>query len=390
MNRPSFPARLRRPLLWLLAALGAFIVLKFTLLAPMSVRAVAVGKRDLTAQVYGNGTVEAKVVVAVSSKVTGRIEELLADQGDKVKEGQLLAKLESEDFRQQVLQAQAQVNKGEASLAMERADLLKAQANLDLTRKSYERAKALGDQKMVSQQEVDEQSAALEVARKEVQRVEAVIEAARKDLLAQKANLAFAGSRKNDMLILAPQDGVIISRDLEKGATAAPGLPIFRLADPAVVWVKADVDESQRQALAVGQEASIYLRSAPNEKLPGRVARIGLESDRVTEEIEVDVLFDPPLANLRFGEQAEVFVVTGAKKNVPSLPVNVVTSKGKKRLVWVIEDGRLAAREIVVGMEDRAGFVEVLSGIGDKTEIAFAPPEKMMTFKDGMRVKVER
>jgi HlyD family secretion protein len=382
--------RWRKPVLWLVAALGLFILLRFTILAPLTVPVVTVTKHNLVAQVYGNGTVEAKVVVAVSSKVTGRIEALSADEGDKVKAGQVLAKLEDADFHQQVLQAQAGLKKSEATLAAESANQQKAVAALELADKNYTRISGLADRKLVSQQEVDIQATALEVAKKEVERSNAAVEAASKDRLASQANLAFMESRNNDMVVKAPQDGIIISRDLEQGATVVPGSPIFRMADPTVVWVGANVDESQREKLAEGQEATIILRSMPKQKLHGRVARVGLESDRVTEEIEVDVVFDPLLANFRLGEQAEVYVITGTKSDVPALPSAAVTSKGQQRAVWAVVDGKLRRKEIVTGIEDPAGFVEILSGIDGQMLVAVAPPGDMINFKDGMSVKVKQ
>lgn len=382
------PSRVRRLAIWLLTALGLLLILKFTVMAPPLVTAVTVERRDLTSQVYGNGTVEAKIVIGVSSKVTGRIEILYADQADKVKTGQILAKLEDEDFRQQVLETQAEMRKSEANLAAEEANSQKARASLELAEKNYHRADDLVNRDLVAQQELDEQVAALEVAKRELERSEAAVDAASKSRLAAQAALAFAETKSSDMLVRAPQDGVIISRDLEQGATVTPGLPIFRMADPTILWVNANVDEAKRKTLAEGQEAVIYLRSMPQEKLRGRVARIGLESDRVTEEIEVDVIFDPPLSSFRIGEQAEVYIVTGTRTNAHALPAAAVVSKGKQRAVWLINDGKLHRQEIVVGMEDRAGFVEVLSGIDDQSPVAVAAPGEMVNFKDGKRVRI--
>ena len=390
MNHLRSLGRWRRPFLWLLAAIGLFLLLKCTLWAPLTVSTVTVTKRNLAAQVYGNGTIEAKVVVAVSTKVTGRIEALYADEGDSVKAGQVLAKLEDADFHQQVLQAQAGLKKSEAALAAENANHQMALANFELADKNYTRISGLADRKLVSQQDVDQQATALEVAKKEVERSNAAVEAASKDRLASQANLAFMESRNNDMVVKAPQDGIIISRDLEQGATVAPGLSIFRMADPTIIWVNANVDESQREKLAEGQEATIFLRSRPKEKLHGRVTRIGLESDRVTEEIEVDVAFEPPLANFRLGEQAEVYVVTGTKNEAPALPSSALTSKGPQRAVWAVVDGKLRRKEIITGIEDRTGFVEVVSGIDDQMLVAVAPPGDMINFKDGMSVKVKQ
>src|SRR6266568_7007203 len=121
--------RNKRYLLWPMALVAAVVLLKLTLLAPLRIKVVKVERRDLQAQVYGNGTVEAKVVVGVSSKITGKIVELHADQGDRVKRGQLLAKLENDDFIQQQRQAEAGVNKAAANSDVEKANLQKARAN---------------------------------------------------------------------------------------------------------------------------------------------------------------------------------------------------------------------------------------------------------------------
>src|SRR6266540_419643 len=133
--------RKNKYLIWPVVLVAAIILLRVTLLAPSKVKVVKVEKRDLVAQVYGNGTVEAKVVVAVSSKITGKIVELYADQGDQVKRGQLLAKLENDDFLQQQHQSEAGVNRAAANLNVEKANLQKARANLTLAEKNAQRFK---------------------------------------------------------------------------------------------------------------------------------------------------------------------------------------------------------------------------------------------------------
>jgi HlyD family secretion protein len=390
MNKTVIPAGWRRPLLWATGAAVLVLVARFTVFAPVQVNTTGISGRDVTARVYGNGTVEAKVVVSVSSKITGKIQALFADQGDRVKAGQVLARLEDEDLRQQVLQAQAGIKKAASNLSVEEANYSKSLANLELAKNNARRIAELGAKNLASKQDVDIQTTALEVAKKEAERAKASLQALTEDRQAFRAASAFAQSRQKDMVIVAPQDGIVLSRDLEQGATVSPGMPIFRLVDPAVIWVKANVDESKRQGIAAGQEADVFLRSAPGTRFHGRVARIALESDRVTEEIEVDVLFDPPLKDFRLGEQAEVYIVTAVKKNVPTLPAASVTARGKKRAVWIVSSGELHQKEIVAGIEDRDGYVEVLSGADPAMQVALAPAEKMTTFKEGMRVKVRK
>lgn len=380
-------AEKKKYLLWLVVLVAGGIVLKMTLLAPTKVKVVSVEKSDLTAQVYGNGTVEAKVVVGVSSKITGRIVELHADQGDRVKRGQLLAKLENDDFRHQEQQSEAGLSKSAANLSVELANLQKARSNLTLAEKNAQRYKNLAEKNFVSKLEAEQYDTASQVAREEVARCQAAVEAVRMEQKAGRASVGFARSRVADTLIYAPQDGVIITRDLEKGATVSPGMSIFTLADPQTVWVKANVDESQLHGVAVGRKAMITLRSLPGEQLPGQVARLGRQSDRVTEELEVDVAFSEPLKQFRLGEQSDVYIVTAMKKDAPSLPSAAIVNRDKKRGVWVIKDGRLTFKEVTFGIEDRRNLVEIVAGLAAGDRVAVAPPADRAKFREGMQVR---
>jgi HlyD family secretion protein len=166
-------------------------------------------------------------------------------------------------------------------------------------------------------------------------------------------------------------------------------LPIFLLANPETVWVKANVDESQLKGVVPGQSATITLRSAPGEKFPGRVARLAWESDRVTEELEVDVAFTPALQNFRLGEQAEVLIAAGARQGAPSLPKGALVTKGKQRGVWVMEGNRLRFQKVGVGLED-PHFIEITSGLAGNEAIVLVAPEKMQKFSNGQKVRVRK
>jgi HlyD family secretion protein len=377
----------KRYLYWPAVALAVGILLKLTLLAPKRVKVVSVEKHDLVSQVYGNGTVEAKVVVGISSKITGRIVELYADQGDQVKRGQLLARLENEDLLHQQQQSEAGLNRSAASLGVEQANLQKAKANLALAEKNAQRFTALAEKNLVSRLEADQYETARQVAREEVARGQAAVDAVRMEQQAGRAGLGLARSRVSDTLIYAPQDGVVITRDLEKGATVTPGMSIFTLADPRTIWVKANVDESRLKGVSVGRKAVITLRSASGEQLPGQVARLGRQSDRVTEELEVDVAFSEPLKHFRLGEQSDVYIVTEMKKDAPSLPAAAIVSKGDRRGVWVLKNGRLAFKVVTVGIEDRRNLTEIVSGLDADDRVAVAAPPEMAKFREGMKVR---
>jgi len=387
MNLLKSMARKKNYLIWLVVLVAVGFALKMTLFAPPRVKVVTAEKRDLTAQVYGNGTVEAKVVVGVSSKITGRIVELYTDQGHRVKRGQLLAKLENDDFRHQEQQSEAGVSRSAASLNVEQANLQKAKSNLTLAEKNAQRFKILSEKNLVSRLEAEQYDTACQVARAEVTRCKAAMEAVRMEQRANSAGLGFARSKVADTVIYAPQDGIIITRDLEKGATVSPGMSVFTLADPRTVWVKANVDEALMHGVEVGKKAIITLRSSAGEQLPGHVARLGRQSDRVTEELEVDVAFDEPLKNLRLGEQSDLYIITGIKKHALTLPAAAILSKDKKNGVWVVADGKLGFKEVTVGIADRSNVTEIVTGLNAGDRVALASPPEMAKFREGMKVR---
>lgn len=347
MQQLSATLQNRKKLLMVLAGiLAALVLLRLVIFGPQRVQGVPLVKQDIVAQVYGNGTVEAKVVVNVASKITGRIVTVGADQGEMVTRGQVLARLDTSELEAQHRQARA---------------------TLVLAEKNAARFAALAAKDLVSQQEAEQYETTYQLAR------EAVV--------ASQSRLA-------DATIVAPEDGLIIRRLLEPGATVTAGLPIFLLANPQTVWVKANVDESQLAGLASGQAAIITLRSAPGEKIPGRVARLGRESDRVTEELEVDVDFAQPRPDFRLGEQAEVWIMAGVRRGVPALPKAAVVIHEGRRGVWRIDKGRLRFCEITTGIEDQHGMIEVTGGLEAQATVALAPAAKMQRFSEGQRVRV--
>ena len=119
------------------------------------------------------------------------------------------------------------------------------------------------------------------------------------------------------------------------------------------------------------------------------MARLGRESDRVTEELEVDVAFTPPLKNFRLGEQSDVYIMTETRKGVPSIPSAALVTKEKKRGVWIVENGRLRFKPVTVGIEDRRNFREIVDGLDGSERVVVAPPQEMAKFSDGMKVRVQ-
>ena len=373
------------------AVLGAVVAgLKLTILAPYRVESVGLQPHDVQREAFGVGTVEAKVVVGVGSKIVGRVTALNVDQGDRVRKGQLLATLENQDFQEQVSQAQHDLDRTAADLVANEAAIRQAAANQALAEKNYERYRSLFQEGAVARLDFEQKENEHVVAREAVNTLLAQRTSLEKQQKKAAANLGFAKAKLADTMVYASCDGVVVSREVEVGDAVVAGAPLFRIADCHTIWIRAHVDETVAGAIRVGQPARVILRSHPEQSLPGRVARVEVESDRVTEEKAVNVTFSVPSAIPPIGEQAEVYIITGQNAQVPALPQKVLVPIGKSYGVWLIQGGRVHLRQVQVGISDPSGWVEIVGGLDRADRVALAPPEIMSRLRENARVTVSK
>jgi len=162
----------------------------------------------------------------------------------------------------------------------------------------------------------------------------------------------------------------VIARQKELGSALGAGEPVFTLIDPQQVWVLAYIDESKAGETQVGEPAEIVLRSLPNQRFRGRVARIEPESDRINEERRVEIAFDQLPDNFHLGEQAEVDITTVELPQALLVPEAAIEGLGSNRgSVWTVEDGRLQRREVTLGHRLLDGRYDITSGVPDNAVV---------------------
>jgi multidrug resistance efflux pump len=260
-------------------------------------------------RIFGTGTVQARVPVTLSALVSARVVALHADHGDLVKRGQLLALLDDRDLAARRAAALAGLDAVERNIAAAEAALAKSLAELELARNRDRRDLDLHRSGFISQSAYETSSLGLRAAQAGADNAAASLAARRAEARAAAEDARYAETLWSHTRVSAPMDALVIQRAVEVGSVVAPGVTLFRLVDPASIWVAARIDEAQIGRIVEGLPARIRLRSG--EEHAGRVARISRLSDAATRELEVDVAFDTPPARFSIDQEAEVSILAG-------------------------------------------------------------------------------
>lgn len=354
------------------AGAAAFVAWRFVRPVPVPIAQVQWGR--IPAQVVGPGTVQARVPVTISARVTAGVTAIAVDVGDTVRVGQLLVTLDDRELAAR----RAAVGGQQASLARQveaaRAGVAKARAEAELARLKLQRDADLRRQGFVAEAAVDASNAAARAASAALDAADATLAARQADqaTLAQEARGADA--QLGYARLAAPMDAVVTQRLVEPGSTVAPGTPILRLVDPATLWVAVRVDESVVARVQPGQAATIRLRSG--QVLPGKVVRIAYQSDAATRELDVHVAFDAPPARFAIDQEAEVRIDVGHDDGL-LVPSAALVRDGSGRLgVLRVVDGR-ARFAPVASRGGRDGVALVHQGL--------AAGEQVVARGDGVR-----
>ncbi len=329
---------------------------------------IVVKKAEIQGKVHGPGTVQSRVPVTVSAKITGILEKLYSDQGYVVKKGQLLAELDSAELRAREAAARAAKSRAERDLSRARADLIKSQANLALAQSNYQRDLEVFKPGYISPAAFDATKAALRVAESDVTANEAAVKAVESAVTQAESEAGAARALFGYTRIVAPMDGIITVRKSEIGDTVSPGTAIFQMAD-FQIWAASWIDETKIAQIREGQKASITLRSG--RVFHGEVARLNKEADTVTRELEVDVKFDSLPKPLVIGEETEVDIDTG-RQTAPVVPLSAIAERNGSKGVMVVSGGTASFRPIVLGLQD-GQRVAVLDGLKEGEIVILNP-----------------
>jgi HlyD family secretion protein len=363
--------------------------------------------------------------INVNSKVTGRVAWIGVEKGDKVKEGQVLVRLEDDEFRAQYNQAKGAAEAAQAYLdelehGSRPEEVQQAQHNLDEIqatladdKSTLDRTHQLFGQGVVSRQSLDDATAKYEA---DQQRANSLLRAfqlvklgpraeeiarARGSLVQSEGQEAYAKSQLDATLIRAPVSGTILERTAEKGelvtaqfASGAEGGPqgeVVALADLDDIQADLDIAQDDFAKLSPRQKAIITVDAFPDRKYDGVIAEMSPEANRQKATVEVKVEILKPDSYLRPEMNTTVkFLADETPKTTSSqpkgvfVPATAVRDQAGKRVVFIAFDGKALLRPVEILSQRSGGFL-VTGLVGGENVITTAAP----SLKDGDKIKIK-
>jgi HlyD family secretion protein len=389
MNPPtpspaSAPHRFRpAPKTLLLAVLVLAVAFWFVLrtVRGVEVAVVTATRGDLTQTVVATGRVTTPAKVEIGAMITGTITGMRVWEGDRVRTGDLLVTVRSDEAEAAVRQASASVIEAEKRLTqidkvgrpVAQQALLQAQSNLRLAELDLDRQRKLKDRGFIGQARVDEAVRSVETARAQVLSAEAQSAANQRGgaeyalamarLENARAALKLAEARLANTRVVAPVDGVILQRLAEPGDVAQAGRKLYVMQAAGETRVYADVDEKNLGLIAPGQQARAVTDAFPTQPFDAELYYVapGVDAQRGTVEVRLRVPNPPTFLKPDMTVSVEV---SGAnRKDVVIVPTEAVRDAATAApWVLVMKDGRAAKQPVSIGLKGE-GKTEILTGV---------------------------
>ncbi len=375
----------------LLAAVGLAKLVKGTTIDPNKLAKVTKG--DVARSVVATGKIQPITKVEVKSKASGIVEKLFVDINNIVRKGQPLAQLDQEEIQAQVSAQRAQLASAEANVstlqaAIEQDKVNAAAPDLPMYKATLERYQQMQKEGVVSRQALDDSNrdylAALtrrDSAKAQIGVDTAKLKQARAQVMQSQASLKQLEEQLAYTIILAPMDGVILSRDVEIGDAVSSILVLGSTAtlimtegDTTEVYVQGKVDEADIAHVYMGQQARIKVESFRDRLFYGKVTKIapmGVEKDNVTT-FEVRVSINNPGGELKANMTANAEILMDEHKGVLTVPENAVVYDGQKNASVEIPDKnqKEGKRKVPVKVGLSNGSVsEIVSGLREGQQV---------------------
>ncbi len=318
------------------------------------------------------GSLLANALVTVAPKISGRVEKILVDVGDWVKEGEVLAVLEKEELTEEF-------NEARASLKVYEATLIGKEAELKNQKRKLDRSKILLERTLIAREEVDTLETQVLSANAQVQLTKAQV-------TQMKARLDNARIRLKSTEVISPFAGYVAKRFIDRGAQVNSNSPLVTIVDISSVKVNIAVVESDYRKISPGQVAAITVDAYPGRRFQGKVARMAPVLDQETRTAEVEIELRNPGGDLKPGMFARAEIVAQRRFGVLLVPkgAQVKTQEGYGVFKILGDGDRVGLVSIKPGL-GQSGWVEVQGGLTEGDRIVTLGSNLL---RDGQRVTI--
>jgi RND family efflux transporter MFP subunit len=302
------------------------------------------------------GNVQPYISSPIYARTNGYLKKWYFDIGAHVKQGELLALIETPEVDQQLEQA--------------RSNLLTAQANLELASITKNRYQGLLKSNAVAQQDVDNAVGTYNANN-------AIVEA---DKAAVQQYSALVSFEK----VYAPFDGVVTARNtdigdlINSGSNTAAKTDLFHIAQPGKLRVYVNVPEEYSRGVKVGMTADLSLAEFPDRKFQGKLVRTADDINLTTRTLLVEIDVDNPTGTLLTGSYAEVHLAVPTQASTFLLPVNTLLFRTEGLRVGVVKDGKVALTAVSPG-HDFGDQIEIVSGLKSDDHVIINPPDSIVS-----------
>jgi HlyD family secretion protein len=387
---------------WIIISVVAVAVVALVIVAVAATRGgtkidptklAKVEKGDLAKSVVATGKVTPITKVEIKSKASGIVKKLYVDAGDNVKKGQVLAELDRDEIEAQVNSSRAQLLSSEANEKGAEADMKRAEVDaqgvdVPTLKRAYDRAQEMAKGGIVSTSSLDDAQRMyiMAVNKQDVARAQLVVNKAKvaqahADVQKSDATLKQLEEQLSYTTIVAPIDGIILSRDVEMGDAVSSILVmgsaatlVMTIGDTSEVYVKGKVDESDIGKVYLGQPARIRVETFKDKTFTGHVTKIspmGAEKDNVTT-FEVRVSINNPGGELKAEMTANAEIILDEHKNVLMIPEGAILYDKDKKASTEVPDpkGKEGKRKVALNIGISNGAkTEVLSGLKEGDQV---------------------
>jgi RND family efflux transporter MFP subunit len=317
---------------------------------PMAVELAPVTRAAVAEEIAVVGNLIGQATVDVVPKVNGRLESVTVKLGDPVRRGQVIARLDDREIREQVRQAEASFEVGRATIRQREADLKFAGTNV-------ERSRSLFTRQLLPRQTLDDSEARYQAA-------VAQLDLARAQYDQARARLEELRITRDNTNIVSPVDGFVGRRDLDPGAFASSSSPLVSVVDIRVVRLVANLVEKDLRRVTVGTPARVDVDAFPGETFEGRVARVAPVLDPATRTAQMEIEIPNPSFRLKPGMYARVALTVARRDNTLVVPRNAIVDAGGRRGVFLVESNQARFRAVEVGLQDQQR-AEVRQGLDE-------------------------